>query len=165
MHIATVNVSNEISFGLGQTEVVVQDEVKDLKWFANYTKLNVDYRVNCSDFVLPNNTFPFDHEVAFSAYANGTNVSYTWSFPSGVNKTNSSCTHKFKVEGKNQIVLTAENASIERKIISLELEREIQNVSFVNDGPSTQNNLVNLTLSMTQDGQDSCFLIDFRETT
>ena len=91
--------------------------------------------------------------------------SYTWSFPSGVNKTNSSCTHKFKNEGKNPIVLTAENAvSFETINILLELEKEIQNVSFVNDGPSTQNNLVNLTLSMTQDGQDSCFLIDLRKT-
>ena len=165
VYTATVNVSNQISFGFGQTEVVVQDEVKDLKWFANYTKLNVDYSRECSDFVLPNNTFPFDHEVAFSAYANGTNVSYTWSFPSGVNKTNSSCTHKFAKNGTNRIVLTAENAvSFERKIISLELEKEIQNVSFVNDGPSTQNSLVNLTLNMTQDGQDSCFLINLTET-
>ena len=145
--------------------VIVQNPVKDLKWFANYTKLNVDYSGECSDFVLPNNTFPFDHEVAFSAYADGTNVSYTWSFPSGVNKTNSSCTHKFAKDGNNTIVLTAENAvSSETKIISLELEKEIQNVSFVNDGPSTQNSLVNLTLNMTQDGQDSCFLIDLRET-
>ena len=163
VYTATVNVSNEISFGFGQAEVVVQDEVKDLKWFANYTKLNVDYSGECSDFVLPNNTFPFDHEVAFSAYADGTNVSYTWSFPSGVNKTNSSCTHKFAKDGNNRIVLTAENAvSSETKIISLELEKEIQNVSFVNDGPSTQNNLVNLTLNMTQEGQDSCFEIDFK---
>ena len=146
--------------------VIVQNPVKDLKWFANYTKLNVDYSGECSDFVLPNNTFPFDHEVAFSAYADGTNVSYTWSFPSGVNKTNSSCTHKFEKEGNNTIVLRAENAvSFETKKIFLELEREIQNVSFVNDGPSTQNSLVNLTLYMTQDGQDSCFLIDLRETT
>ena len=164
VYTATVNVSNEISFGFGQTEVVVQDEVKDLKWFANYTKLNVDDSGECSDFVLPNNTFPFDHEVAFSAYADGTNVTYTWSFPSGVNKTNSSCTHKFKKEGNNMIVLRAENAvSFETKKIFLELEREIQNVSFVNDGPSMQNSLVNLTLNMTQDGQDSCFLIDFKE--
>ena len=165
VYIATVNVSNEISFGFGQTEVVVQDEVKDLKWFANYTKLNVDYSGECSDFVLPKNTFPFDHEVAFSAYANGTNVSYTWSFPSGVNKTNSSCTHKFAKDGNNRIVLTAENAvSSETKIISLELEKEIQNVSFVNDGPCTQKNKVNLTLNMTQEGQDSCFLINLTET-
>ena len=165
VYIATVNVSNKISFGFGQAEVVVQDEVKDLKWFANYTKLNVDSSGDCSDFVLPNNTFPFDHEVVFSAYANGTNVSYTWSFPSGVNKTNSSCTHKFAKDGNNKIVLTAENAvSSETKIISLELEKEIQNVSFVNDGPCTQNNLVNLTLNVTQEGQDSCFLINLTKT-
>ena len=165
VYIATVNVSNQISFGCGETEVVVQDEVKDLKWFANYTKLNVDYSGECSDFPLPNNTFPFDHEVAFRAYANGTNVSYTWSFPSGINKINSSCTHKFETEGNNTIVLRAANAvSFETKNISLELEREIQNVLFVNDGPSTQNSLVNLTLTMTQEGRDSCFLIEFKET-
>ena len=71
------------------------------------------------------------------------------------------------IRDSNTIVLRAANAvSFEPivKIISLELEKEIQNVSFVNDGPSTQNNLVNLTLSMTQDGQDSCFLIDFKAT-
>ena len=162
--------SNDISsgavkcVGFGLAEVVVQDEVKDLKWFANYTKLNVDYHSDeCRNFVLPNNTFPFEHEVAFSAYASGTNVSYTWSFPRGVNKTNSSCTHKFAKDGNKRIVLTAENAvSSETKNISLELEKEIQNVLFVNDGPSTQNSLVNLTLNMTQEGQDSCFEIDFK---
>ena len=165
VYIATVNVSNEISFGLGQAEVVVQDEVKDLKWSANYTKLNVDYSGECSSFVRENDTFPFDYAVAFSASANGTNVSYTWSFPRDVNKTNSSCTHKFKKEGKNQIALTAKNAvSSETKIISLKLVEDIWNVSFVNDGPTTQNSQVNFTLSMTRKGEGSFFHIDFKDS-
>ena len=165
VYIATVNVSNAISFGLGQAEVVVQDEVKDLKWSANYTKLNVDYSGECSNFVRRNDTFPFDYAVAFSASANGTNVSYTWSFPEDVNNTNSSCTHKFKKEGKNQIVLTAENAvSSETKIILLKLVEDIWNVSFVNDGPSTQNSQVNFTLSMTRKGEGSFFHIDFKDS-
>ena len=165
VYIATVNVSNEISFGLGQAEVVVQDEVKDLKWSANYTKLNVDYSGECSNFVRQNDTFPFDYAVAFSASANGTNVSYTWSFPEDVKNTNSSCTHKFKNKGENKIVLTAENAvSSETKIILLKLVEDIWNVSFVNDGPSTQNSQVNFTLSMTRKGEGSFFHIDFKDS-
>ena len=161
--------SNDISsVAVKCGQIIVQDEVKDLKWSANYTKLNVDYSGECSNFVRQNDTFPFDYAVAFSASANGTNVSYTWSFPEDVNNTNSSCTHKFKEEGKNQIVqivLTAENAvSSETKNISLKLVKDILNVSFVNDGPSTQNSQVNFTLSMTRKGEGSFFHIDFKDS-
>ena len=157
--------SNDISSAAVKCgQIIVQDEVKDLKWSANYTKLNVDYSGECS-FVRQKDTFPFDYAVAFSASAIGTNVSYTWSFPEDVNNSNSSCTHKFKNKGENRIELTAENAvSSETKIILLKLVEDIWNVSFVNDGPSTQNSQVNFTLSMTRKGEGSFFHIDFKDS-
>ena len=158
VYIATVNVSNEVSFGFAQAEVVIQDEVKDLNWTANYTELSVH---DCSPS-LPENVFPLDYIVSFNASANGTNVTYTWSFPGNENKTGSSSRHKFVNTGKNNITLTAENAvSRQTVVITLELEQSILNVSFKNDGPSTQNQTVNFTLTAKEFGSDSCFNIFF----
>ena len=156
VYIATVNVSNEVSFGFSQAEVVIQDEVKDLNWTANYTKLSVH---DCS-LSLPENVFPLDYNVSFNSSANGTNVTYTWSFPGNENKTGSSSRHKFVDTGKNNITLTAENAvSRQTVVITLELEQSILDVSFKNDGPSTQNQTVNFTLTAREFGNDSCFQI------
>ena len=156
VYIATVNVSNKVSFGFAQAEVVIQDEVKDLNWTANYTELRVH---DCS-LSLPENVFPLDYNVSFNASANGTNVTYTWSFPGNENKTGSSSRHKFVTTGKNNITLTAENAvSRQTVVITLELEQSILNVSFKNDGPSTQNQTVNFTLTAREFGNNSCFKI------
>ncbi|XP_068673513.1 polycystin-1-like [Montipora foliosa] len=156
VYIATVNVSNEVSFGFAQAEVVIQDEVKDLNWTANYTELSVH---DCIPS-LPKNVFPFDYNVSFNASANGTNVTYTWSFPGNENKTGSSSRHKFVDTGKNNITLTAENAvSRQTVVITLELEQSILDVSFKNDGPSTQNRTVNFTLTAREFGNNSCFQI------
>ena len=158
VYIATVNVSNEVSFGFAQAEVVIQDEVKDLNWTANYTELSV-HDCNVS---LPENVFPLDYNVAFNASANGTNVTYTWSFPGNEKKTGSSSRHKFVNTGKNNITLTAENAvSRQTIVITLELEQSILNVSIKNDGPSTLNQTVNFTLTAKEFGSDSCFNISF----
>ena len=158
VYIATVNVSNEVSFGFAQAAVVIQDEVKDLNWTANYTELSVH---DCS-LSLPENVFPFDYNVSFNASANGTNVTYTWSFPGNENKTGSSSRHMFVDTGKNNITLTAENAvSRQTVVITLELEQSILNVLFENDGPSTQNKTVNFTLTAKEFGGDSCFTISF----
>ena len=158
VYIATVNVSNEVSFGFAQAEVVIQDEVKDLNWTANYTELSVH---DCSPS-LSENVFPLDYNVSFNASANGTNVTYTWSFPGNENKTGSSSRHKFVNTGKNNITLTAENAvSRQTVVITLELEQSILNVSIKNDGPSTQNQTVNFTLTAKEFGSDSCFNIFF----
>ena len=158
VYIATVNVSNEVSFGFAQAEVVIQDEVKDLNWTANYTELSVH---DCSPS-LPENVFPLDYNVSFNASANGTNVTYTWSFPGNENKTGSSSRHKFVNTGKNNITLTAENAvSRQTVVITLELEQSILDVSFKNDGPSTQNQRVNFTLTAKEFGSNSCFNISF----
>ena len=158
VYIATVNVSNKVSFGFAQAEVVIQDEVKDLNWTANYTELSVH---DCSPS-LPENVFPLDYNVSFNASANGTNVTYTWSFPGNEKKTGSSRRHKFVDTGKKNIFLTAENSvSRQTVVITLELEQSILDVSFKNDGPSTQNQTVNFTLTAKDFGSDSCFTISF----
>ena len=156
VYIATVNVSNKVSFGFAQAEVVIQDEVKDLNWTANYTELSVH---DCS-LSLPENVFPLDYNVSFNASANGTNVTYTWGFPGNGNKTGSSSMHKFVDTGKNNITLTAENAvSRQTVVITLELEQSILDISFKNDGPSTLNQTVNFTLTAREFGNNSCFQI------
>ncbi|XP_068691219.1 polycystin-1-like [Montipora foliosa] len=156
VYIATVNVSNEVSFGFAQAEVVIQDEVKDLNWTTTYTELSVH---DCIPS-LPENVFPLDYNVSFNAFANGTNVTYTWGFPGNGNKMGSSSMHKFADTGKNNIFLTAENAvSRQTVVITLELEQSILDISFKNDGPSTPNQTVNFTLTAREFGSKSCFQI------
>ena len=135
--------------------------MKNLIWTANHTKLNV---LGCSNFTLGEKVFPLNYNVNFSAFANGTNVTYTWNFPSGERINGSRCKHKFNSIGDKKITLTAENAvSKQEETFALKLYESILNVSLTNDGPSKKKQTVNFTLTAKQFGSNSCFNISLEK--
>lgn len=163
VYIATVNVSNEISYGIGMVEVVIQDKIKGLKFFAHHTDLNVD-RDHCPPFSLEENVFPFDFEVGFNAsITSGTNVTFNWTFPGG-SCVGMTCRHNFSHPKENKVIITVENkVSKVQKDFKIVLLKSILGVELTNDGPSVQKVAVNFTLKMDQAGYDSCFVIDLND--
>ena len=163
VYIATVNVSNEISYGIGIEEIVIQDEVQGLEYFANYT----EYVNTCGpEFSLPHNIFPADYKVSFNAsITSGTNVSFNWSFlDDGDYRLGMRSSYKFRNFGVNKVQIMAKNnVSNQTKEFSITLEKSILGVVLTNDGPSVQKQALNFTLQVEQVGDDSCFSIDLKD--
>ena len=163
VYIATVKVKNEISYGIGMVEVVIQDEIQGLKYFPNYTKL---YMHDECSFSLPQNVFPLEFEVEFNAsITSGTNVTLTWTFVGDEDAcVGMICRHNFSHTGVNIVKVKAENkVSMVSGELKITLDESMLGVAFTNDGPSVQKQAVNFTLKMDKKGFDSCFEIDLKD--
>ena len=166
VYIASVKVYNEISYGIGMVEVVIQDEIKGLTLIANHTDLNVD-RDHCPSFKPERNVFPVEFAVEFNAsITSGTNVTFNWTFPDDESScVGMSCRHNFSNAGDKTVKITAVNdvSTVEYKLEKILLLESILGVELTNNGPSVQKKAVNFTLKMDQTGRDSCFEIDLNE--
>ena len=58
VYVATVNVSNEVSYGIGMTEIIIQDAIQGLNISKHYTEFNTNDKYNCSGFRPENDSFP-----------------------------------------------------------------------------------------------------------
>ena len=161
VYIATVNVSNQISYGIGIEEVIIQDPVESLTFITNYT----EYVNDCSNFSLQDGKYPLDYKVFFNAsVTKGTNVTFTWRFDNGITCTNQSCLHKFAAIGEKKVRITAKNdVSNLPRDFSIKLFKSILGVQLTNDGPTVQNRAVNFTFQVDQVGDNSCYEINLED--
>ena len=164
VYIATVKVANEISFGNASVEVKVQDKVHGLNFTAHVT----DYVNECPqswNFVPQTGMFPLEYDIFFNAsIANGTNVTYTWTFPDGHKIEGGSCRRRFNSTGVHIVSLLAKNeVSNDTKEMEITVEESISGVSLKNDGPAVEDQLLNFTLRMEKKGNNSCFSIDLKD--
>ena len=164
VYIATVEVSNEISSDSASVEVKVQDKVYGLKFTADVTS----YVNECpqKNFRPQKDVFPLENDIFFNAsIINGTNVTYTWTFPDGHKIERISCRYKFNKTGDHNISLLAKNeVSNDTKEMKITVEESILGVSLTNDGPVVKGNRLNFTLRMEKKGNNSCFEIDLKDS-
>ena len=164
VYLATVEVSNEISFGSASVEVKVQDKIHGLNFTARVEKF-VNECPQERNFVPQTGVFPLEYEISFDAsIINGTNVTYTWTFPDGHKIEGISCRHKFNKTGDHIISLWAENeVSNDTKEMKITVEESILGVTLMNDGPAVEDQVLNFTLSMETKGTNSCFKIELKD--
>lgn len=166
VYFATVNVSNEISYGIGFVEVIIQDAIQGLEIITKHTKYE---NQSCSDFTLRNDTYPVEYDVSFKAFiTNGTNVTFTWNLDNDGGKpyTNKTFLHKFSTCGEHTkcehtIRLKAQNKVSEMtRNFTITLMESIRGVNLADDGPTVQKKPVNFTLTVGQMGHNPCFLLN-----
>ena len=165
VYIATVEVSNAVSSGSASVEVKVQDEIHGLNFTAHVTK----YVNECppeENFSPQQGVFPLEYYISFNAsIINGTNVTYTWTFPYGQIKKGISCRHRFNSTGDHNISLTAENeVSYDTKEMKITVEESILGVSLKNDGPAVKDHPLNFSLGVEKKGNNSCFKIELKDS-
>ena len=165
MYKATVEVSNEISSDIASVEVKVQDKVYGLNFTADVT----GYVNKCpqkENFFPQKGVFPLEYNIFFNAsIINGTNVTYTWTFPDSHKVEGISCRYKFYETGDHNISLLAKNeVSNDTKEMKITVEESILGVSLANDGPVVKGNALNFTLRMEKKGNNSCFEIDLKDS-
>ena len=170
VYIATVEVSNEISSDNASVEVKVQDKVYGLDFTAHVTsyvnKCPPEYFRPPKYFRPQKGVFPLEYDIVFNAsIINGTNVTYTWTFPDGHKREGISCRYKFNKTGDHNISLLAKNeVSNDTKEMKITVEESILGVSLANDGPVVKGNPLNFTLRMKKKGNNSCFEIDLKDS-
>ena len=161
VYIVTVNVSNEISYRVGSVEVIIQDSIQGLEIITKHTEYE---NQSCSDFTLRKDTYPVEYDVSFKAFiTNGTNVTFTWNFENGGNKSypNKTFLHKFSTCGNHTIRLKAQNKVSEMTSnVRITLMESIRGVNLTDDGPTVQKKPVNFTLTVGQMGDNPCFLLN-----
>ena len=165
VYIATVDVSNEISSDSASVEVKVQDKVYGLDFTAQVTEF-VNKCPQKEGFRPQTGVFPLEYDIFFNAsIINGTNVTYTWTFPDGHKINESSCRHKFSKTGDHNISLFAENeVSNDTKEMKITVEESILRVSLTNDGPAVKGKRLNFSLRVDQKGNNSCFKIELKDS-
>ncbi|CAH3194827.1 unnamed protein product, partial [Porites evermanni] len=166
IYIVTVNVSNEISSGIGSVEVIIQDAIQGLEIITKHTEYE---NQSCLDFTLRNGTYPVEYDVSFKAFiTNGTNVTFTWDLDNdgGKNYTTETFLHKFSprkdcTDCKHTIRLKAQNkVSNMTRDVTITLMESIRGVNLTDDGPTVQGKAVNFTLTVGQKGHDPRFLLE-----
>ena len=166
VYIATVNVSNEISYRVGSVEVIIQDSIQGLEIITKHTEYE---NQSCSDFTLRKDTYPVEYDVSFKAFiTNGTNVTFTWNFENDGDKSypNKTFLHKFSTCGEHTkcertIRLKAQNKVSEMTSnVRITLMESIRGVNLTDDGPTVQKKPVNFTLTVGQMGDNPCFLLN-----
>ena len=109
---------------------------------------------------------PVEFEVVFnSSITRGTNATFLWRFlRDDIDRPGKMCRHKFKKEGKNEVLITVNNSvSDQTERFTINLVASILNVTLTNDGPTDPQRPVNFTLAMDQTGSDSCFEVDLND--
>ena len=161
VYFVTVNVSNEISSGIGSVEVIIQDAIQGLEIITKHTEYE---NQSCSDFTLRKDTYPVEYDIFFKAFiTNGTNVTFTWNFEDDGNKSypNKTFLHKFSTCGNHTIRLKAQNKVSEMTSnVRITLIKSIRGVNITDDGPTVQKKPVNFTLTVGQMGHNPCFLLN-----
>lgn len=119
----------------------------------------------------PNNTdFPVEYEVLFVAgSSDGTGVTYTWDFGDGtpsIETKSTSVSHRFTATQRFNITLRASNSISRMNVRSVvRMMQSILNVTFENDGPTVFEYNTTLSITIGQQGTDSCFLVDLGNNT
>ena len=148
--------------------VDVQQSIKDLRILSYHTGGYAGYGAPGRG---PNNTdFPLDYAVLFMAnISDGTAVTYTWNFGDGTQSNdaeNTTVLHRFSTPQPFNITLWARNSvssMTASRVIRMMLS--ILNVSFTNDGPTVIEYNTTLSITIGQQGTDSCFLVDLGNDT
>ena len=148
--------------------VDVQQSIKNLHFMTYHTGGAAGYGAPGRG---PNKIdFPLKYEVLFVAgTSDGTAVSYKWDFGDGTHpdKTkNARVLHRFSDAQVYKITLGASN-SISSMSVSgvVRMMHSILNVTFENDSPTVFEYNTTFTITIGQQGTDSCFLVDLGNNT
>ena len=148
--------------------VNVQRSIKNLHIMSNHTGGDAGYGAPGRG---PDKTdFPVEYEVLFVAgTSDGTAVVYTWDFGDGTppfETKKASVPHRFLDTQLFNITLRASN-SISNMSVSgvVRMMQSIFNVSFENDSPTVFEDNTTFTITIGQQGTDSCFLVDLGNNT
>ena len=165
----SVNVSNEISFGVASLQVEIQQQITGLDCSSHVTNYvnDVTRASHEESFVPAQGWFPVEYDVFFNAsIKNGTSVTYVWNFDDdsdGHTTEANHCLHKFTSPRQYRVVVTAKNnVSSESSECNITVEESIWNVTLRNDGPGVINQTINFTLTWEKAGTDSCFNIQLK---
>lgn len=148
--------------------VDVQQSIKNLHFMTYHTGGAAGYGAPGRG---PNKIdFPLEYEVLFVAgTSDGTAVSYKWDFGDGtlpVKTKNARVLHRFSDAQVYKITLGASN-SISSMSVSgvVRMMHSILNVTFENDSPTVFEYNTTFTITIGQQGTDSCFLVDLGNNT
>ncbi|XP_015762206.1 PREDICTED: uncharacterized protein LOC107341314 [Acropora digitifera] len=159
----TVNISNHVSNLVLSVEVEVQKVVD-----VSITVGRVKNGVMTDGFGDAKDYFPSKVAVHFNVTSQPKDLRYIWNFSDGSPLsilTTPSTSHTYNLRGEYKIEVTVDNTLAKLTATKdVTIQRAVGEISITSSYPNYKGDPTNFTIDIADQGTDSCFVLDFRDS-